>query len=143
MDLIFHVPTQYCSLQHWTLFPSSVTSTTGHCFCFGSVSSLFLALFFHSSPVIYWAPTDLGSSSFSVITVCLFILFTCSVLHWYFIFKLNPLISNMLNVTTPFHLHPVSLVNPILFLHTLKSLFLLTKSIYLHTCIFTPPSILI
>ena len=34
MDLIFQVPMQYCSLQHWTLLPSSVTSTTGCCFCF-------------------------------------------------------------------------------------------------------------
>jgi len=49
---------QYCSLQHWTLLPSPVTSTTGHCFCFGSVSSFFLELFLHSSPVAFWAPTD-------------------------------------------------------------------------------------
>ena len=66
---------QYCSLQHWTLLPSPVTSTTGHCFCFGSVSSFFLELFLHSSPVPYWAPTDLESSSFSVLSFCLFILF--------------------------------------------------------------------
>ena len=52
---------QYCSLQQcWTLLPSPVTSTTGHCFCFGSVSSFFLELFLHWSPVAYWAPTDLG-----------------------------------------------------------------------------------
>ena len=38
MDLIFQLPIQYCSLQHWTLFPSQVTCTTGCCFCFGSVS---------------------------------------------------------------------------------------------------------
>ena len=65
---------QYCSLQHWTLLPSPVTSTTG-CFCFGSVSSFFLKLFLHWSPIAYWAPTDLGSSSFSVLSFCLFILF--------------------------------------------------------------------
>ena len=35
MDLTFQVPMQYCSLQHWTLLTSPVTSTTGHCFCFG------------------------------------------------------------------------------------------------------------
>ena len=29
----------------------------------------------HWSPVAYWAPTDLGSSSFSVLSFCLFILF--------------------------------------------------------------------
>ena len=59
----------------WTSLPSPVISTTGHCFCFGSVSSLFLELFLHSSPVAYWAPTDLDSSSFSVVSLCLFILF--------------------------------------------------------------------
>ena len=75
MDLTFQVPMQYCSLQHWTLLPSPVTSTTGHCFCFGSVSSFFLELFLHSYPVAYWVSTDLGSSSFSVISFCLFILF--------------------------------------------------------------------
>ena len=61
MDLTFQVPMQYCSLQHQTLLPSPVTSTTGCCFCFGSVSPFFLDLFFHCSPVAYWAPTDLGS----------------------------------------------------------------------------------
>ena len=66
---------QYCSLQHWTLLPSPVTSTTGHCFCFGSVSSFFLDLFLHSSPAAYWAPINLVSSSFGAISFCLFILF--------------------------------------------------------------------
>ena len=75
MDLTFQVPTHYCILQHWTLLPSPVTSTTGHCFCFGSISSFFLELFLHWSPVAYWASTDLGSSSFSVLFFCLFILF--------------------------------------------------------------------
>ena len=62
MFLTFHVLMQYCSLQHWTLLPLPVTSTTGRCFCFGSVSSFFLVLFLHSSPEAYWAPTELGSS---------------------------------------------------------------------------------
>ena len=75
MDLIFQVPVQYCFLQHYTLLPSPVTSTTGHCFHSGSVSSFFMELFLHSSAVAYWAPTDLGSSSFIVISFCLFILF--------------------------------------------------------------------
>ena len=75
LDLTFQVPMQCCSLQHWTLLPSPVTSTTRCCFCFGSVSSFFLELFRHPSPVAYWAPTDLGSSSFSIISFCLFILF--------------------------------------------------------------------
>jgi len=71
MDLTFQVPMQHCSFQHQTLLPSPVTSTTGCCFHFGSISSFFLELFPHSSPVAYWAPTDLGSSSFSVISFCL------------------------------------------------------------------------
>ena len=74
MDLTFQVPMQYHSLQHWTLLPSPVKSITGCCFCFGSVSSFFLELFLHQSPVAYWAPTNLGSSSFSVLSFCLFIL---------------------------------------------------------------------
>ena len=35
MDLTFQVPMQYCSLQHQTLLPSPVTSTTGYCFHLG------------------------------------------------------------------------------------------------------------
>ena len=74
MDLTFQVPMQYCSLQHWTFLSSHVTSSTGCCFCFGSISSFFLELFLHWSPVAYWAPTDLGSSSFRILSFCLFIL---------------------------------------------------------------------
>ena len=68
MGLTFQVSMQYCSLQHRTLLSSWFTFTTGHHFTLGQ--SL------HSSPVDYWAPTDLGSSSFSVISFCLFILLT-------------------------------------------------------------------
>ena len=75
MDLRFQVRMQYCSLQDWTLLPSPVTSTAGYCFCFGSIPSFFLELFLHWSPVGYWAPTDLGNSSFSVPSFCLFIMF--------------------------------------------------------------------
>ena len=75
MDLTFQVPIWYYSLQHQTLLPSPVTSTTGCCFCFVSISSFFLEFFLYCSPVLYWAHTNLGSSSFSVITFCLFILF--------------------------------------------------------------------
>ena len=52
------------SILHWTLLISPITSTAGCSFCFGSISSLFLELFLHSSPVAYWASTHLGSSSF-------------------------------------------------------------------------------
>ena len=34
-----------------------------------------MELFLHWSPVAYWAPTDLGSFSFSILSFCLFILF--------------------------------------------------------------------
>ena len=68
MNLTFQVPMQCCSLQHWTLLPSPVTSTTECCFCFGSISLFFLELFLHWSAVAYWAPTDLASSSFNVLS---------------------------------------------------------------------------
>ena len=60
MDLSFQVPMQSSSLQHWTLFLSPVTSTTGCCFCFGSIPSFFLVLFLHWSPIAYWAPPTWG-----------------------------------------------------------------------------------
>ena len=75
MDLTFQVPMQYCSLQHRTLLLSPVTSTTAYCFCFGSIPSFFLELFLYWSPVAYWAPADLRSSSFRILSFCLFILF--------------------------------------------------------------------
>ena len=68
MDLTFQVPMQYCSFQHWTLLPLPVTSKTG-CFCLGFIHSFFLELFLHWSLVAYWAPTNLGSSSFSVLSL--------------------------------------------------------------------------
>ena len=75
MDLIVQFPMQHCSLQHQTLLSPLDTSTTVCCFCFGSASSFLLELFLHSYPVTYWAPTELGSSSFSVVSFCIFILF--------------------------------------------------------------------
>ena len=68
MDLTFQVPMQYCSLQHQTLLPSPVTPTPGCYFRFGSISSFFLVLFLRWSPLANWAPTNLGSSSFSVVS---------------------------------------------------------------------------
>ena len=62
-------------LHHRILFSPLDTSTTEHSFCFDSAFSFFLELFLCFSPVAYWAPTNLGSSSFSVISFCLFILF--------------------------------------------------------------------
>ena len=76
------VPIQYCSLQHQTLLPSPVTATSGQCFRFGSISSFFMELFLHYSPVAYWAPTELGSSSFSVVSFCFFIFMGFSRQEW-------------------------------------------------------------
>ena len=77
MDLTFQVTMQCCSLQHQTLLSPPDMSTTGHCFHFGwaKIASFLLELFLCSSPVVYWRPTDLGGSSFSVTYFCLFILF--------------------------------------------------------------------
>ena len=55
MDLTFQVPMQYCSLQHQTLLPSPVTSTTGCCFTFGSISSFFRVI----SPLISSTTLDI------------------------------------------------------------------------------------
>ena len=68
MDLTFQVPIQYCSLQHRTLLLSPVTSTTGYCFCFGSIPSFSLELFLHWSPVAYWASTNPGNSPFNILS---------------------------------------------------------------------------
>ena len=75
VDLTFQVPMQYFSFQLGTLLPSPVTSTPGCCFYLGSISSFLLELFLHWSPVAYWAPNNLGSSSLSVLSFCFFILF--------------------------------------------------------------------
>ena len=53
-----------CSVRVW-LFATPWTAAP----------SFFLELFLHSSPVAYWAPTNLGSSTLSVIPFCFFILF--------------------------------------------------------------------
>ena len=71
-----NIPSSYAILllQHQTSLPSPVPSTTGWCcFCFGCIPSFFLELYLHWSAVAYWAPTNLGSSSFSVLSFCLFI----------------------------------------------------------------------
>ena len=52
---------QYCSLQHRTLLLSLVPSTTGYCFCFGSIPSSFLELFLHGSPVAIGHLTTWGA----------------------------------------------------------------------------------
>ena len=74
MDLTFQVPRQYCFLQHHTLLSPPDSSRTGSPFCFGSFSSFFLELFIHWS-LACWPPTNLGSSSFSILSFYLFMLF--------------------------------------------------------------------
>jgi len=60
--------------SNYSCLISNLTTTWCY-FYFGSISSFFLELFLHWFPVAYWAPTDLGSSSFSVLSFCFFILF--------------------------------------------------------------------
>ena len=108
MDLTFQVPMQYCSLQHRTLLLSPVTSTTGYCFCFGSIPSFFLELFLHWSPVAYWVPTDLGSSSFSILSFCLFMGFSRQE-YWSglpFPSPVDHILSDLSTVTRPFWVAP-------------------------------------
>ena len=71
MNLVFQVPMQYCSLQHWILLSSSDTSTIEHYFCFGPAASFFLELLviaLHSSPVAYMTPSDLRGSSSGIVS---------------------------------------------------------------------------
>ena len=75
MDLTFQVPMQYCSYSIRSYFYHQSHPQLGIVFCFGSIPSFFLELFLHWSPVAHWAPTDLGSSSSSILSFCLFILF--------------------------------------------------------------------
>jgi len=106
MDLTCQVPMQSCCLEYMTLLPSWVTSTTGCCFCFGSISSFFLELFLYSSPIAYWAPTNLGSSSFTVLSFCLFILFIAFSRQGYwnglpFPFSVDHILSELSTMTHP------------------------------------------
>ena len=106
MDLTFQGLMQCCSLYHLTLFPSPVTATPGCCFYFGSISSLFLELFLHWSPGAYWAPTNLGSSSFSVISFCLSKLFMGFSRQEYwsgllFPFPVDNILSELSTITCP------------------------------------------
>ena len=50
------------SILHWTLLISPITSTAGCSFCFGSISSLFLELFLHSSPLSQRCHPTISSS---------------------------------------------------------------------------------
>ena len=56
---------------------TSITSHIHNCVSFSLQLRLFIlsGVIFHWSPVAYWAPTDPGSSPFSILLFCLFILF--------------------------------------------------------------------
>ena len=58
----------------WLYFHCQSHPQLGVVFTLAPSLLFFLELFLHSSPVAYWAPTRLGSSSFSVLSFCLFIL---------------------------------------------------------------------
>ena len=74
MDLTFQVPMQYCFTASDL---ASITSHIHNCvlFLLWLIPSFFLELFLHWSPVACWAPTNLGSSPFSILSFCLFIPF--------------------------------------------------------------------
>ena len=69
---LIHGPSIPCSYAILFFIALDFTSITSHIlnwslFCFGSAPSFCLDLFFHPSPVVYWAPTNLESSSFSIL----------------------------------------------------------------------------
>ena len=75
MNLKLQVPVHYCFYSIRLYFHHQSHPQLHIVFAsFGSIPSFFLELFLHWSPVAYWAPTNLGCSSFSVLSFCLFIL---------------------------------------------------------------------
>ena len=67
INLTVQVPVQYCSYKIGFYFHHQSRPQLGVGFGL-AVSSFFLELCLHWSPVAYWAPTDVGSSSFSVLS---------------------------------------------------------------------------
>ena len=74
MDLTFQVPMQYCSYSIGPCFYHQSHPQLGIVFALAQYLHSFWS-FLHRSPVAYGAPTDLESSSFSILSFCLFILF--------------------------------------------------------------------
>ena len=70
-----NIPVSYAILLFTASDFTSITRHIHNWVFFLLWLSLHSFLFLHWSPVVYWAPTDLRSSSFSVIPFCLFILF--------------------------------------------------------------------
>ena len=76
-DLTYQISLQYYSLQHQTLLSPLDTSTAECHFCFGPAASFFLGLLviaLSSSPVAYWTPFILWSTSSGVVSFYLFVL---------------------------------------------------------------------
>ena len=77
MDLTFQVSMQYCSLQHQTLLPSPITSTTECCFCFGCLFILFgvISPLFSSSILDTYRPGEfhLSVSYLFAFSYCLWV----------------------------------------------------------------------
>ena len=65
-----------CLVAQLLSSPPSTTSYHSKFWRLLCLQPLHSFLFLCSYPVAYWAPTDLGSSFFSVLSFCLFILFT-------------------------------------------------------------------
>ena len=75
MALTFQIHMQYCSLQHWTYFHHQSHPPLGIVFTLAPSLYSFWSYFSTLPQEHLGAPTDFGSSSFSVIPFCLFILF--------------------------------------------------------------------
>ena len=68
----FHCPGSYAILLFTVSDLASITSCIHNWLLLLLWPHPFiLELFLHQSPVAYWAPTDLGSSSFSILSFCL------------------------------------------------------------------------
>ena len=71
-----NIPGSYAILLFTTLDLASITNFIHNWVLFLLWLHLFfLELFLYSSPVAYWVPTNLGSSSFRVLSFCFFLLF--------------------------------------------------------------------
>ena len=80
MDLTFQVPMQDCFYNIRLNFHHQSHSQMGIVFTLALSLHSFWNHFSTLLPVVYWAPPNLGSSSFSIISVCLFILFMGGIL---------------------------------------------------------------
>ena len=74
MDLMVQVAMQYCSLQHQTYFHNPSHPQLSVVFALAPFLDSFWS-YFYTLTVAYRATTDLGSSSLSVLSFCLFIPF--------------------------------------------------------------------